>query len=178
MLAGLFACTENDPLSVDPEIQYKRDRTLRIATLSSSDLLLQSDYPMSVAFQVDYHKKQKEYMNDGATLKNGSIISLPYAALTPPEGYRIGEPVTITFNADTLNGEMIYSFGPSGCQFDPPLKVVMNYKDLIGNGDAKLFYIAENGEYIEQQPNEADLFNKWMTIYVHHFSRYAVAYGR
>jgi hypothetical protein len=53
----------------------------------------------------------------------------------------------------------------------------MKYGDL-GNGNPTLYYIDANGNYIEQQPNSINHQQKWMKIYINHFSRYAIAISR
>ena len=67
-------------------------------------------------------------------------------------------------------------FGPSGSQFSPAAVIELNWKDL-GVDSAKLYYIEENGNYIEQTPDNIDFQGKTMMIQVNHFSRYALAWS-
>jgi hypothetical protein len=95
--------------------------------------------------------------------------------LTPPPGTPLGAPVFVTMEVekDTINNQLIFTFEPSSCQFDPPAEVVFNYTDL-GFELAALYYIDENGNYIPQSPEHISISNKKMTIYIDHFSRYAL----
>ena len=110
---------------------------------------------------------------------NGSKLYVSFDALTPPPGTPQGDPVMIggLIEMDTLNNELLFSFGPSGCQFDPPADLWMKYGDL-GNGNPTLYYIDANGNYIEQQPYSISQQQKWMQVKIQHFSRYAIAISR
>ena len=89
-----------------------------------------------------------------------------------------GGPVTITMTieSDPQNGGYIYSFGPSGCKFDPPAVLYLKYRDL-GIDNATLYYVDDQGNYIEHMPDDISLKQKWFKLTIHHFSRYAVAWG-
>ena len=69
--------------------------------------------------------------------------------------------------------ELIYEFGPHGSTFDPPAAIYFHYKGC----NPRLYYIAEDGSYVAQQPDDIDTMHQWLIIRVHHFSRYAVAWG-
>jgi hypothetical protein len=73
---------------------------------------------------------------------------------------------------DTTN-ELIFTFGPSGCSFYPAGKVFLSYEHLDIDVPV-LYYIAENGDYIEQSPDNIDLNQKSIVLYIDHFSRYAI----
>jgi hypothetical protein len=51
--------------------------------------------------------------------------------------------------------------------------VFLDYKDL-NIETPQLYYIDENGNYIPQQPDDIDVTNKNMILYIDHFSRYAI----
>lgn len=99
-------------------------------------------------------------------------------ALTPPAGTPYGAPVTITMQVekDAVNNELLFTFGPSGCAFDPPAEVWLDYADLSLT-DVKLYLIDEDENYIEQTPYDIDSQGKRMSLLIHHFSRYAVGWG-
>ena len=78
---------------------------------------------------------------------------------------------------DQVKNELIFEFGPHGCQFSPAARVKLDYNPL-GINIATLYYIDENGNYIEQTPDYININKKYMMINLDHFSRYAVAYGR
>ena len=65
--------------------------------------------------------------------------------------------------------------GPLGCQFEPAATVWFHY---TGSSVPNLYYIDENGNYVEQPPGEIDTQNQWIMLKIHHFSRYALAWSR
>lgn len=107
---------------------------------------------------------------------NESHFLLQDNALTPPPGTPEGANITITMNIDynVERQEFMVTFGPHGCQFDPSAEIKIDYKALqipLPN----LFYIDENGNYTPQAPDDVNLDEQWMIIYIDHFSRYALA---
>jgi len=109
---------------------------------------------------------------------NKSKFTLADSALTPPAGFSVGDSVTITMRIDydPDKGELIYSFGPHGCQFSPRAELKLDYGAL--NLDSpQLYYIEESGNYVEQEPDQVDINKSWLKIRIDHFSRYAVAWG-
>jgi len=77
---------------------------------------------------------------------------------------------------ELANDKINLTFGPHGCQFDPPAQLRVDYSDL-GVELPTLFYIDENGNSIEQAPDHIDTRGKWLTLSFDHFSRYAVAWS-
>ena len=77
---------------------------------------------------------------------------------------------------DLLNGQLIYTFGPSGCSFEPAAEIWISWKEL-DTQMADLFYIDEANQYIEQNPEDIDFTLKRFKVLISHFSRYAVAYS-
>jgi hypothetical protein len=113
------------------------------------------------------------------SLPNGSMFQLSHGSLTPPPGTPSQQAVTLTMSCerDSAGKELLFTFGPSGSQFNPPAMVTLSWKDL--NVEIpKLYYIDRDGNYIEQTPDDISVRGKWLRIYVHHFSRYAIAWGR
>ena len=74
---------------------------------------------------------------------------------------------------DSVNNELTFTFDPHDCQFNPSARVYLNYKDL-GIDVPVLYYIDENGNYIQQNPDEIDVTNRNVILYIDHFSRYAI----
>ncbi len=74
---------------------------------------------------------------------------------------------------DKFRTELKFTFGPSGASFDPPAEVWLDWKDLHSS-NATLYYIDDNGDYIPQTPDDVDVQNKKMKLYIDHFSRYAI----
>jgi len=178
LLAG---CDNNtNPLSLNSDIQLKKDKTLtttsKVLEASVSD---QFQYPISTS-KITYYKKNRDiYMGgDIDLLPTNSVFDFDGGSLTPPPSIVWGDPVEITFSVDKdpVNNELVFSFGPSGCQFDPPARVILDYSEL-GIENPKLFYIESDGSYQEQTPDHIDTNGKWLTLKIDHFSRYAVAYG-
>ena len=119
--------------------------------------------------------KKRAYKGGKIKLDQGSKLTIAKNSLTPPPGTPKGAKVTITMNAELVNGELIFTFGPHGCQFDPPAELRIDYGDL-GVELPALYYI-ENGEYVEQTPDHVDTQGKFMLLHFDHFSRYAVAWS-
>ncbi len=119
--------------------------------------------------------KKRAYKGGKIRLPQGSKLKIAKNSLTPPPGTPAGADVTITMNAELVNGELIFTFGPHGCQFDPPAKLRIDYGDF-GVELPTLYYI-ENGEYVEQVPDHIDTQGRFMLLHFDHFSRYAVAWS-
>lgn len=122
-----------------------------------------------------FHPESRGYKKSQITLDQGSKFTIPKNALTPPKGMWgqdviISLSVEVTDEADELN----VTFGPHGSQFDPPAELRIKY-DQLGNQVPNLFYIDEDGEYIEQSPDDIDEQGQFIIIYLHHFSRYALS---
>ena len=138
------------------------------------------DYSINVSKTFTYEDGKGQYK--GGNIKfgsnNKSKFTLEKGALTPPPDVAWGEPVTITIQIeyDASKQELLYTFGPHGCQFSPRAMIKLEYSEL-GIDVPTLFYIDENGDYNEQQPNQIDINKKWLKIRVDHFSRYAVAWA-
>ena len=84
--------------------------------------------------------------------------------------------ITMMAEKDPLTNEIIFTFGPAGCTFETPGEVWLNYSDL-NSPNARLFYLDEDGNRLEELPEQIDVFNKQMCIRINHFSRYALAYS-
>ena len=120
--------------------------------------------------------KNGAYKGGTIQLDQGSMLTTPMNSLTPPPGTPAGANVTITMKLELANDEINLTFGPHGCQFDPPVQLRVDYSDL-GVDLPTLFYIDENGNSIEQTPNHVNSQGKWLTLSFAHFSRYAVAWS-
>lgn len=119
---------------------------------------------------------------------NSATVSIPLVskfqfdngALTPPPGTPLGADVEITMEVDLVKKQgdryLVFTFGPSGSQFSPSATVILDWS-LLEYLDVTLYYIDENNNYIPMSPDEIDIFNKKVTIYIGHFSRYALSKG-
>lgn len=132
-------------------------------------------YPQYGEALVSYWSKKGIYKGTAINVPDGSNLSISAGALIPPPGTPLGAPVLVSMQAekDEMNNQLIFTFGTSGCQFDPPAEVVFDYSDL-GFELATLYYIDENGNYIPQSPASVNISNKKILIYINHFSRYAI----
>jgi len=113
------------------------------------------------------------YRSGHIIIPSGSQFEWAEGSLTPPPELA-GKDVTITMTV-THNGnnESVFEFGPSGCQFKPGAKIWFHY----AGPHPKLYYINDDGSYVEQQPDGADPKNQWLMLKINHFSRYAVAWA-
>ena len=136
-----------------------------------------SSYPQFGTYTFYYWKPKDAYRGGTLVCPNGTLLDLTACSLNPPPEIPWGQDVTIaaTIDRDDIKNELIFEFGPEGCKFSPSAKVFLDYGDL-GSGIPTFFYIDDNGNYIEQEPDDIDLTNKKVILYIDHFSRYAVAF--
>ncbi|GAB4364817.1 MAG: hypothetical protein Kow0042_03650 [Calditrichia bacterium] len=129
----------------------------------------------SASHTYTFSPAQNGYRKGAFSLPNNSEFSVAKNLLVPPPGINWGEDVTITMTCEMrpLQNELIFSFSPSGCQFNPPARVTLHWADL-NLLTPTLFYIDENGNYIPQAPDEIDYNGQKMILYIDHFSRYAI----
>ena len=171
LMAGNFtACTQESPLEARTTLATLNKR-LRIAT---EDNLTSTAEKGSMTSR--YSKKWDAYQGGKIILSQGSQFELLYGSLTPPSDLH-GQNVTISMTVvqDPLTGELLFEFGPSGCQFEPAATVWFHY---TGSSVPNLYYIDENGNYVEQPADEINMQNQWLMLKIHHFSRYALAWSR
>ena len=150
--------------------------TLSMDKLNKGKPVAQNAYPQTESLTLKYDRKENKYWGGNLNMAQGSMFRLKYGALTPPPGTPQGEQVTITMTIekDDLNNELVFTFGPHGSTFNPGARVYLKWADL-GIDIPTLYYIDENGNYIEQLPENIDLQNQWLEITLYHFSRYALA---
>jgi hypothetical protein len=173
------ACSNDSPLAPAAQDQNgtlaKRPTRTTATTASTTETFVaESAYPQTGSVTVQY--KRNEYRGGDITLPNGSTFYFIGGALTPPADTPSGEPVTITLTAEKIGNELQFSFGPSGCRFEPAATVELSWKDLDIDVP-RLYYIDSDDSYIEQQPADIDVQGKWMLLNIHHFSRYAFAWS-
>lgn len=136
-------------------------------------------YPQSGSATLKYDKKSKAYGSGWIYLDNGSMFYVPAGSFTPPAGTRKGAAVTITMTVekDEVNDELIYSFSPHGSSFSPEADLTLFYGDL-NSGTATLYYIDDQGNYVEAQTDRVDDLKMLVFLKIGHFSRYAFAWSR
>jgi len=170
MALSFNACSEQSPLSHSENAET--EAVLAKKPAGGGD----SAYPQT---GVKSYKLQKAadgfYYNSKAgsiMLGNGSKFIVERGALkSPMPGGSLYVKMTAYYDA-TIN-ELQFVFTPHGAQFSPPAEVWLNYSDL-NISSAKLYYIDDNGDYIEQQPADVDFQGSKMKVYIDHFSRYAI----
>ena len=138
-------------------------------------------FPILVSKVFRFQNGQNYYRGGDIEFPDGnkSKFQIEDGALTPPSNMEWGEPVTITMEVDydATKNELHYAFGPHGCQFNPQAQIKLDYGTL-GVNVPVLYYIDEDGNYIEQTPENIDINRKWLVIRIDHFSRYAIAWSR
>ena len=165
------ACTEQSPVA--PGENGADASITTLAKRGHKDKNKDKNYVVSGSTTLKF--KKRAYKGGKIQLKQGSKLTIAKNSLTPPPGTPAGAKVTITMNVELVNGELIFTFGPHGSQFDPPAELRIDYGDL-GVELPALYYI-ENGEYVKQAPDHVDTKGKFMLLHFNHFSRYAVAWS-
>ncbi len=138
------------------------------------------EYPIFGSETFSFWNARNGYRGGTINLADGSIFILTRLSLTPPPEIPWGDDVTITMLAEKKKHQgkdhLVFTFGPSGCQFNSQAKVILDYKhlNLVDPSAVVLYYIDENGNYIQQQPDDVDVTNTDVIIYIDHFSRYAI----
>ncbi|MCH6559346.1 hypothetical protein IH799_03200 [candidate division KSB1 bacterium] len=172
LLAGLAihfnACTEQSPLSSQTE-----NSVSVLAKGKPGGQESEYNYPLYTDLTLLVNSKG-EFQGGQLKVENGTTFSFTYGSLTPPSGWT-DEPIILSMEVDmdTTKNEMLFTFGPSGCQFNPSAISWFNYGDL-GISAPKLYYIDSNGKYIEQAPEKIDYPGNKMLFRIEHFSRYAI----
>jgi len=172
LLAGLAihfnACTEQAPLSSQTE-----NSVSVLAKGKPGGQESDYNYPLHTEFTVLANSKGS-FQGGQLEVENGTTFFFPYGSLTPPSGWTDDRIIlSMEVDMDTTKNEMLFTFGPSGCQFKPSAISWFNYGDL-GISAPKLYYVDSNGKYIEQAPEKIDYRGHKMLFRVEHFSRYAI----
>ncbi len=186
-LAAIAGCSEEDAVTsfkpekplTPPDIESQSvKRKIDRETVSGPQSSKEAVYPQAVSCTVTYCDKKNIYAGSAFQLPSGSSFEFTNGAMIPPPDHPCGEPVTVTMMAekDPATNELIFSFGPSGCTFDPPAEVWFNWSDLA-SPNAILYYLNEDDTRVEHLPDQIDVCNKHMCIYIDHFSRYVLAYS-
>jgi hypothetical protein len=137
------------------------------------------NYPQEDEMTVVYNKELKGFIGGNMHVLNGSKFHVFDLSFTPPKNGPKKKPVTLTMKVEKEgegnDQELIFTFGPSGCEFSPAAEIWLNWEDL-GFDDVKLYYIQGN-KYIEQEPDVYESTNRRLKLKVSHFSRYALAHS-
>ena len=150
------ACTEQSPLA--PAENGADASITTLAKKSHKDKKGHKDKNYAVSGSTTLKFKKRAYKGGKIKLDQGSKLTIAKNSLTPPPGTPAGAKVTITMNVELVNGELIFTFGPHGCQFDPPAELRIDYGDL--GVELPALYYVENGEYVKQAPDHIDVLMK------------------
>ncbi len=134
------------------------------------------DYPVFKSYTLGYWEAEDGYYGGSFSLIRGNEIHVEDLSLTPPDGTVAGADVTLTTEVERTadKKQLLYTFGPEGSTFDPPLTIKLDW-ERFGMEDANLYFINEDGNYILQDEEDVEYDGKWMNVSIHHFSRYAIA---
>ena len=182
MALNFSGCSKESPIGPTSQTDQKltlakvKDKTITEIDVSTQEVL--ANYPQKASVTVEWDKVDGCYESAKMEIANGSVFKLKEGSLTPPPGTKDKKPVTLTMEMDfdQEKNELIFTFGPHGSQFSPRAEICLYWQEL-GINKAKLFYIDDNGDYIQQEPDQMDVKSKKMTLYVDHFSRYALAHS-
>ncbi len=134
----------------------------------------QYNYPLSTDLTFLYVNPNKGFQGGQLKVENGTTFSFRGGSLTPPSGWTDDRIIlSMEVDKDITKNELLFTFGPSGCKFNPSATIWFNYGDL-GISAPKLYYVDSNGNYIEQAPEQINYRGNKMLISVDHFSRYAI----
>ncbi len=133
-------------------------------------------FPKYGEVELEYFKKARGFGSGKIQLDDGSKFKVDSLATTAPKGHKKNTNLTLTMLVEKIDGELIFTFGPHGCEFSPRAEIALDYSAL-GVKVPTLYYIRDDGTYEEQTPDHVDTKGRKMYIRVDHFSRYAMAYG-
>ena len=163
---SMLSCSDSTPLE---------NNVVDISHLNNDNSLFKQvvDYSYPIWGKMNFYNKRGVWQGGTMQLSNGSVFTIENGALTPPHPLASSVYITMRADFDSVKNEVVVSFTPSGCFFDPPAELILDYNDL-GIDIATLYYIDTNGNYILQTPDHIDYRKKTITIYIDHFSRYAI----
>ena len=164
----ISACSQDSGiLSIDSKSQAGSNETK----------LINGDLYEEGSFISEYVEDEDFYTPVLIQISNGSFLRIPNRSLQPPEDL-VGKNVEITMAVtnDVENNELLFTFGPHGCEFTQPAELCLSWK-TTNSKNATLYYLDEQGNKKEHMPDQIDIVNKRMIININHFSRYAVAYS-
>ena len=162
LLAVALACTDRTPTSVPAA--PAPDASLIGGLLGATGLLKCSNLP--------YASSTKTIGVLGGTISAG-----PHSLVIPPGA--LLNPTTITMTAPTGLGVNAVKFQPEGLRFIAPAVLTMSYSNcsLLGRLLPKrIAYTDDNLNIISYLLSLDNLFSKYVTGKVNHFSDYVVAW--
>ena len=172
-LFAVFSCENNNPVIDDNDSNNNLTHFEKGKPGSGGEESY--SYPMSQEVIFLWVNPKKGFQGGQLKVENGTTFIFSGGSLTPPAGWT-EDRITLSMEVDKdpVKNELIFTFGPSGCQFSPAAEVWFVYKDL-GVTAPVLYYIDANGNYIPQTPDYIDFRGNKMLLKIDHFSRYAIA---
>ena len=188
LLTGLAvsfnACTEQSPLQ--PSNDGLSSTLAKRGGGNGGGTDGSSSYPQSGSVELFYVEGSNKlgsfeggeagYTGGTINVAQGSKLQISPNSLTAPQGLQ-GNDVTITMKVKKVKkqgqDQLEFTFGPHGSNFNPRAEVTFDWTEL-GINVANLYYIDDGGHYVLQAPDQIDVANKKMTLYLDHFSRYAI----
>ena len=114
---------------------------------------------------------------------NGSQFKLKRGDLPPPATWtdgkktrKYGDPVTITMKVDKVDDQLVFTFQPSGCHFNPSAELMLSWKGLKAKDEVATINLLDDMD----EPIEADKVDtrgQNFLMWISHFSRYAISKG-
>jgi len=166
-LVTFIACENESPLASNSAESQNFDQEINVKPTNPVT------YTYPIWGKMNFYNKRGTWQRGTIQLSNGSEFSVETGALTPPYPNASSVYVTVRADFDSVKNEIVVSFTPSGCVFNPAAELILDYGDL-GIDIASLYYIDPNGNYVLQTPDHIDFQKKTITIYIDHFSRYAI----
>ncbi len=157
-----LACTDRTPTSV--AVAPAPDASLIGSLLGATGLLKCSNLP--------YASSTKTIGALGGTISAG-----PHSLVIPPGA--LLNPTTITMTAPTGLGVNAVKFQPAGLRFNTPAALTMSYSNCSLLGlllPKRIAYTDDNLNIISYLLSLDNLFSKYVTGQVNHFSDYVVAW--
>jgi len=162
LLVAALACTDRTPTSVPAA--PAPDASLIGGLLGATGLLKCSNLP--------YASSTKTIGALGGTISAG-----PHTLVIPPGA--LLSPTAITMTAPTGLGVNAVKFAPEGLRFNAPAVLTMSYSNcsLLGKLLPKrIAYTDDNLNIISYLLSLDNLFSKYVTGKVNHFSDYVIAW--
>ena len=190
----LFACQESglfDSSADQDGVNLVEDEVIKIVDRKYDDS--DSCYPLFGEVDLYWNADSGWYNGGVIIMEDRTMFHVKKDALIPPrslidyefnydlnrEELPVFKPVNITMRIDNdeIKNELIYTFTPHGAIFKKSARIIFSYETL-GCDVANLYYIEADGSYKEQPYDHIDLLGKKIYLYVNHFSRYAMSYGK
>ena len=148
-------------------------KTIYTAIRSIAIVCLILAFALSVAWATTYYtSKNIDGMGGAIVINSNAKVSIPEGALTGYLKEQNQDSVEITVEMNEMYDNqghlsaLVFTFGPSGVYFDPPLELRLKRYYMLAN----YLLFDENGEALEYTTQGN---GNLITFYVPHFSKYS-----